>query len=715
MRKISVLFILFLSLQFFSFSQDSLTIPGIQKKIAGSKYPPVIIRCEEFSRFPTNNFLEAMTGLFPWVFLNNTEPNEFLFIVNGNLIADVNSISLYDIEEATFVRNLDGTLYPFSRAGIFYIKTKSSKQGKPVINFNTHYNVVWNTEKKILHPGGSNILSTQKLEEKNNYKPGHFQSNHLSLSKATDKLQLYSSVQIDNLKNTGLNHWMKYSTYYEDTLTGSENSLQLNAKFFLNLVYKFTDKLEAGINGNYVYERFKEKGLYDNNNTSNWVSETKNPLHHSYGSAFIKWTPVKNLHNTFSFEYIDDKFDHRKTTVQTTDYPLGTIRHYNKYDSISPYMKQYLVRNDLKYTLPRSGKLSTEAGITFSFLKQDIFYRKSQKQFTDQQYSSYSWNMFRAPDYKITNLIPRLSFSYDDAIHLNAGYAFILNKDAKKFSTRSKNNIYAGANFNLKKMIGIKKFLNRLDLSLNYSNLIQNGSNLYWIDKASQAEDFGLRVLQNGYGNNGKFEFLKNELISVQLNAEIDSKLLMGIEWSKLTSDILSFVTISPLPGGPGYFVYYPNKSFTQGLSFYSIYRVIKHSGNQWDIGLNLVFPDTKYEFKDRPADKINVFYKTMIGLNNNIHINQFFAQLNCLIGFERQVYDYTYSTFPYQPTVSGKSTDFLCRYLIIGYDIKLPSKYFIQKLSVFAHARNLVASEDQREFYQNDSYAGIGINFTFQ
>ena len=108
-------------------AQDS---TSSQQPGASSLYsaaPLITIKGEEIRRFPSNNFLDAVNGLFPWVFSLTPNREDFLFVVNGFLLTDVNSLSLNDIEEITFTRNnLNGGLYPFSRDGTFFITMKKN-------------------------------------------------------------------------------------------------------------------------------------------------------------------------------------------------------------------------------------------------------------------------------------------------------------------------------------------------------------------------------------------------------------------------------------------------------------------------------------------------------------------------------------------------------------------------------------------------------------
>ncbi len=60
--------------------------------------PVFIVKGEDIRRFPTLNFLEAVNGLFPWVFSFEPNANDFLYVVDGMIITDINAISLFSIE-----------------------------------------------------------------------------------------------------------------------------------------------------------------------------------------------------------------------------------------------------------------------------------------------------------------------------------------------------------------------------------------------------------------------------------------------------------------------------------------------------------------------------------------------------------------------------------------------------------------------------------------
>jgi hypothetical protein len=618
--------------------------------------------------------------------------------VNGNLLSDVNSISLYDIEEVSFTRtNLNGKYFPFSRAGIFFITTKKNNTDRVSIRFNSQYNTTWNNDYRLPPPGITGLPGIQVVKDDADNKSGHWLSNHLSLSFQKKKWQLYSAFQYDDIKGISGYRRTEFSySGFTDTITSHNRSKHRNLKLFVNVIYKFSDKLEGGISGYYAGQKWKAYSASENR-SSTADNAITSPLHHYNGAAFIKWNPVSRIYNILSFEYTNDQLD--QTSQWNSVYFQSPGSNISRLDNISSYLKQTLFRNRFQYTFAAKNKFTAETGLTFSYLRQNLAYDyySAITSFPPASNSFYYGNN----DFRFTTFTPDITLDYAKTISLHGGYGFILNNEFKDATARSKNNFFTNLELDLKNAFHISDLLKQLTLSFSYSDLVQNLSTSYWLNNHSIGQPFYPWWLVNGAGFTfpgnpaPKREIFKNQLAGIQLNMQVTSRLSFMAGWSKLQSDGLRLYNNNTAISGP----FAKIKSSESGFMLSGNYQVIDKTGKSWMTGINLAFPRT--EIKETASfSRTDVYYKTMIGLNNSIRLNKFSAQLTILAGNGREVYNYN----NIQRTSGDRAIDFLLRYLMIGYD-------FTSHFKVFIHAKNIASNKDQNQYYQYDRYAGIGIN----
>lgn len=253
MKKFLLCFTLVLGISFLLTAQDSVSLKHSSSSNPYSAAPLITIKGEDIRRFPSNNFLDAVNGLLPWVFYLTPNSNDFLFVVNGFLLMDVNNISLNDIEDVTFKRNnLNGGLYPFSRAGTFFITLKKASEYKPLFSFNSQYNTASNNDGVtafVQRPGSM-------VNESNKNKAGHLFSTHGSMQAAGKKWNLYVSAQLDQSAVPTTDKNINVSYTYSDQKDSSrffESQRQLNIRSFAQFTYRLSAAVNVGIYGSYFH------------------------------------------------------------------------------------------------------------------------------------------------------------------------------------------------------------------------------------------------------------------------------------------------------------------------------------------------------------------------------------------------------------------------------------------------------------------------------
>lgn len=686
-------------------AQDSTALqqPGTANPYSAA--PLITIKGEEIRRFPSNNFLDAVNGLFPWVFSLTPNREEFLFVVNGFLLTDVNSLSLHDIEEITFTRNnLHGGLYPFSRAGTFFITMKKYKEGKPLFSFNSQYNSSFNNSRTVAAVQQPDVT----VEESNKSKAGHLFSTHGSVMAAGKKWNLSISAQLDQSADPSSFGNIKVSSQVinrNDTSIFDGSKHQLNIRSFAQFTYRLSSKINMGIYGSYFHGKTNRDTtrLYSSQNQfNNYVIAGTATLPYYNGGAFIDWAILKNLHNRISFEYLYEKLDEKSNMDAEYSWGQYSLSRYNnkKYDIV--HDKRLLVRDELSYSFINSSKFQAGVSTTFSYVNKKLDYTETFKSIRNDGLTatSGSWMQYNQ---KLTSLNGKLYFSYKHIFNGYAGYAILINKGISRLPSKANSNPYAGVELNIKNMLKKGNKISRLDLSVNYGDLIRNNFNNYWLPEVSNSVllmsspvigNFNANV----FPNPSLVNFIpKNSLIAVQANAGfINNRLLTGVEWSRLELD--NFYTVTGYYG-PGNVISYlvKGKETQIGLSMYVAAKLIDKPFEKWTVRFNALVPRVQHHIDAW-------FYPTIKGTNNQFQAgiqNQFslhnwFVQLNGLAAFNKT-------------TVNS----FMLNYLLAGYEFN-GSNNGKQKVSVFFQARNFLATGSLKNYNRYYSYFGAGANISF-
>lgn len=702
------------------FSQEpdtSLTAPPIHVQMStpptviSYKTPPLItIKGEELSKFPTNNFLEAISAYFPWVYKPGSSYGDYTYVVNGNVLQDINSLSLHDIEQVSFSRtNLDGRLYPFSRAGIFYIKTKEVSVNNVQVNFNTQYNAVINNKKRLVYV--NNPTATEIRDDLDN-KAGHFQSNHLSVSAAGRNITFYGSAQLNFIKDPVLRQTTNFNVMtnsYE--YTSKETTKQLNTGTFIDLRYNNNKgTIAAGLSASYFRSVDKEdsSGSYESLFTSStsrseFASKSKVAFNYYHVSPYIMIQKGR-LQNVTRFEYSNNKFDYDYEANSLTTVTGGSPQTFTTrgIKEVVPYTRGYAIRNDLNYELLHKGKFKVTPGVVFSYINQELRYRAEYSTWNGNnlQTISANWSYGRQ---KVTTLNPYIQLNFNNQFMGYAGHTFLLNKKSEiglATTKHSRRSYYAGAIIDLVKS-GIHK-MNRLDISFHYGNMTKNNSKNYWLQSISDIDNFRPSSHFDGFytGFNSAY-FFRTLQTSVQINsAFLQNRLRLGAEWSKTVEDN-RFLVMVPWPN---YTTYVPSEVTTTGWAAYAAVNISTIRGFEWTSRINALFPKNKIDIESLSNNMIMFDYKCITGWQNNFTFGALYAQVNGMLGIQRNAFNNSTFSPPIQ-----KETDFILNYVLLGM------KMYYEKLNVFIHARNLLGTSEGKEYYGYNAYIGAGVQLTLQ
>jgi hypothetical protein len=688
-------------------SQDTLLLQNSRTPNPHSPAPLIVVKGDEIRRFPGTNFMDAVNGLFPWVSSLSPDANEFLFVVNGFVLPDINSLSLNDIEEVTFVKNdLNGRLFPFSRAGTFYVTTRKHTGAKATINFNSQYNAVWQQNNR----NGQNVTTSPVITSKQNFdnKAGHLLSNQSSLLAGGNKWELYLSAQLDQSAGP-TNASTTISTNQlnrKDTSVYNARDRFLNVRSFAQFIYRSSATLEFGITGSYFHGDLQQNRTQaDYNPTGSFTGayRSKSVLPYYHGGAFINWQPLKNLSNRVSAEYANDEL-----TEDGSNQTIGTSTAFPSITSVKTSRallknKRLLLRDELKYNFVTNSRIRAGVSTVFSYLDQEPDFAYNEFMTTTGGAASASGSTMHYKQ-KLTSLNPAFYFSYNNILSAYGGYAFLLNKDISKASSSDRSNPYAGLVFDFKQMTRSTK-ISRLDLSLTYADMARNNANNYWLPGIANAAQFFPSSIMSFGTSIPVFSIpnpslaniiLKNRLAAVEANAGFkNNKLLIGAAYNELRSDFIYLYNFSF--GGVNSVMALRAIEKKHGVSGYVAAKLIDKQSKSWLLRFNALLSNADYDLQNNNVPSIKLKDEFQAGLQNHFTYKKWYGQVNGLM----QLNDNTVNTF-------------ILNYLLVGYNFSGRKSNMMNKVSIFAHARNLLASSSSRNYYHYYSYGGAGINLTF-
>lgn len=706
MRIEIILFVVLLSSHVNAQSIPSLPVSSGDSSRTRSNF--IIIKGDEIRRFPSPNFMDAVNGLFPWVFSPALNQNDYLFVINGFIYPDVNSINLNDIEEVIFTRdNLYGYLFYFSRAGTFVITTKTPKEGKIKINFNSQYNANWNHDKYLTFPN----WTAPKANDLDN-KTGHYLDEHLSVSWGGKKLRIYFSASLNDQQLPRVNQNAIFSTLPGDTLKNGKVITNYGTqRLMLNMSYRFSKKIEAGITGDYSHHHYQNELNYDRNFTgshSTSQSILRVPIKYCHAAAFINYNILKNLSNTLFAEYLFEKpvSDGNITSKYLSD--NNPPIEFSGTSNTKSSNKKYNIRDRLLYKLIPNGKFKSDISFTFAYLRRNASIQNLTNNYQNGTYSSSSgyWLSFKE---KLASLNPQYNFSYQRYISGYVGASYLFGKKTfKDVADKSKKGIYAGLEVNLTPFLKNNNAVTSLSLSTTYSDLAQNNANDYWLSLPylSAGIDLSGTLTSNRASNDPfKIHLARNKIFIIALNAGLlNGRVHFIAGWDQSKSDEFYLLQIYTYP--PSTF-FVSGVETAQGLSFALAARVIDKHKSRWQSRLNLLFPKTKLDKAGTAAHATPYRSSMRGGWQNQIECNRFFMQVNATLDIGH-VYYPNNNNYPWTTEKHNEAT---LNYVVVGYKVPLSASAKVKDLSVFVHARNLFASERLMELYEYDHYAGIGVN----
>lgn len=350
----------------------------------------ITIKGKDLEKFPFANLTEAINV---WLYGYHTNGFTVSFVIDGNMIADVNMYSIHDIEEISLVQNaqvqLNGAV---NQQQLVIITTKKNKLKGKGIEINGKTQLVENL--------ASNPINPQEIDSEKNL----YHQYHVSAYKKSSRLNAGASFGFlhDVLPQFTSDH---YSTRTPDHL----ERFHLNSYADLSIGRKHL--VSARINvarQNMVFEQTMDPGIGPKNYQDRYGEHF-----HFNAEAKLVSQFSKGLTNQLSAAYAGASRDF------SNHYSYTGIPGYN-YDGFSEFTTNNVqARNTLRYD-KQSGnwKFSPAVNLSFRHIRQIYFQESRITNGTNPTQISTTHGTDMASQLLVT---PSFDISLKDYFNLNAG------------------------------------------------------------------------------------------------------------------------------------------------------------------------------------------------------------------------------------------------------------------------------------------------------
>lgn len=663
----------------------------------------ITIKATDLQRQPFSNLPEAINV---WLYGTYTSRNNIIYVIDGNLINDVNAYSINDIEEITLVQNsgiqLSGAM---PQQQMVLIKTKRNRPGKSGIEASGQTNFV-NLRNSANTP---NVKSTTNLFHQyylSGYKNTDVISTGISATYLRDVLPILtnpsttvsSPLSFDRFKFNG----------YADVKLGSNNTLSTTVNYVPQVSrFKYANTNLTPYNDDPAYRIQTELNDHGNQNLfnaniqlnsqiatglSNKLSASYN--HYSYLQRYGFDSQTSTGSNYYNSNYIDSSFNAKKV---------------------------FLVQDNLSYR-KTVGEFTFEPSVNFSYrytrdstansIYMTNYTGTSQQDLNNP--SSYSISrdrsFYKRKDYL---LLPSLSISYKKSINIQGGFLAVLDsrKSLNLMDTTSLKRIFpfVSATIDVSSLAGINAVGIKLYGSYSKQNILSqtNNTQLTGVDLVNTNTLATQTVINNSglitYYPAAGYNPLKT-FNNYMAGADISITPLIAVNYTFERGYLLIPVTYSAniASGNVLSYTIYTNTKYTRnriGLNF----NIINKGTIRFVSGINAANIHQRLQLFNAPADLGKKMWTG--GWVNRLEYNNIFAGLDVLYqtGAGNSVNPYV----TYYPLIPGQNAhSFSLQNIYFGY--KLQTKQF-KNLEVFANGRN-VWQNKKSDITDNRRFYGVGF-----
>jgi len=664
----------------------------------------VTVKGEELEKMPFDNLAEAINV---WFYGSYTNSASVVYIIDGNLVSDVNAYSVYDIDEVTLVQNALSQLNGTSQnQQIVVIKTKRPKRkgygvtanGQAYVN-SLYTNNVYNAQSGTYETG---LKSTSTI----------YQQYNVSAYKSTDNLQF--GVSADYLKNA-LPVIEQSGTAYNTP--ENLDRLRFNGYFDAKIGRSLLD-----VTAGYAPQKqaLENSLTYsDNDFTNNNFGQT--------GSLFnssVKLTTriVPGLTNVLHGDYNNDRADEHDMIVSGgPTYGEVTNSNYSHYD------RTLVAYDNLSYTAKFGNwGLEPSANISFRTLKDSTGSNTvSVEQNNGQSGSTLSFWFHK----HVLEFTPALNLYYKSYFNLEEGFIYNTVNIGGYKEKPEKLFPFVSASADVMKLVDPEASLSvKFYGSYSQSYLLA--------DNANSLEDFTGKTIQepvfndpnypvtpyNGYGYfnlTGTGNYAYNlEVFDPQVYNEVFKTLSAGISIAPLKSGLVFSYFFEKRNYLSTAYIYVPEYANSISIGFTYIntnsilhrlgldYTLVNSSSFNWHMGINATMQEQKYLLGYGTPPSTGGSEWTG-GWVNRLSYRSFFAGIDVLYFIGEKTY--VPGPLLYEPYIVNKTNAFSLQNLYAGYRIKAAG---LKNLEVFANGRNLLQNK-KGDITDNSKYYGLGFRLS--
>jgi len=657
----------------------------------------ITIKGSDLQRQPFSNISDALNVWFYGIYTNS---NYVVYVVDGNIINDVNAYNIHDIEEITLVQNavaqVSGAL---SQQQMILIKTKRNRPGKSGIEA----------------AGQTNLVSAR---------------NTSSINELKSTTNVYHQYYLSGYKNTDVVNAGISATYLRDVSPTLTNQ-QVNIKTPLNFDrFKFNGYADIKLGSNnmlsatatYVPQdtrfNYNNANLYGTSDP-NYQIQTSTAEHTKQnlfnGGLRLNSQLVKGLKNSLSASYSHYTYN-EDNNFEAAGAAVGPD-NFQRTNSISKnvdHKNVLLLRDNLSYQ-KTIGNFGIEPAVDFTYrhtrdsissVTTSTIYNGTDPLNINQPINSSITayrNYYKRKDYLLT---PSLSLAFKNSINVQGGFVTVL--DSKKaLSVANDADFkrifpYASASVNVSSLAGISAVGIKLYGSYSKQNqlLQSDGQHLNGLS-------FG-----NSFNSpfNTEYSYLTNYYPSVYYNmlkafnvyaagADINLSPLVSVNYNfergGLAVPVLYYVPYGP--NGTITTLGYADSKYTRnriGVNF----NIINKASTRFITGLNAA--NIKQRINQGTGD-IALGDKIWTGgWVNRLEIERIFAGLDIL--YKTGEGDYANPYAANSNVLGSNKQSFSLQNIYFGYSLK--TKQF-KNLEVFANGQNIWQNKtsnitDNRRFY---------------
>lgn len=659
----------------------------------------VTVKGEDLAKMPFDNLADAINT---WFYGSYTNTTNLVYIIDGNLVNDVNAYSIYDIDEITLIQNALTKIGGASQQQqLVLIKTKRPKTPGSGVTANGQASLskIYTNNVRTVEPYGNSTTTS------NSYQSG--------LKSTTT---LYQQYYISAYKNTGSMQYGVSADFLGDGLpqiknpssteTKNMNRLRLNGYFDATVGHSVID-----ITAGYVPQTGKDvTSTFNQYNDSNGI--TKENDHLFNGSVKLITTIIPGLNNIIHANYNNYRSDFNGTGV--IGYP-GDANNDNYANKNTNYSHTIVAYDNLSYEA-KFGDWNLEPEVNFSFRSfKDSTYMKNSSAIGNDVFSNFSYSFFTEKNH-VFQLTPSLNIYYKNYFNIEGGVLYSI---TPFYYIKPTHKVFPfiSAFFDVAHLIDHSS---KLSVKVYGSYTV----NAFISDNFSQLPDFTNQTIQepvpyynyiilqpfNGnsgtyYANyNSNFASYPNTYNTLSGGLTITPKptglaFNYFIERSSYVS-LLGFNTA----GFPGAQKLYLNINTNSILNRFSIDYTVNNVQFNWQTGINATM--IKQNYLIFGMQKLNLGTGEWTGgWINRLTYRDFFAGIDMLY----KIGEKYYSQSTAGALITNKFNSFSLQNLYVGHRLKISK---LKNAEVFATGRNIFQNKKE-DITDDRKYYGLGFKLS--